>query len=296
MFFPLNPPPPIVANVPVVPLRPCAGLQNRRVHARYRHGDPDIALPVLNAPIVYSRPYDEQITAPMVQLIDQASNRLLPPERPSAILRRMDRKEYFLVQVSQEEDNSTEDGREGDWPYRPRQCPQCKILTKLSVRQHERARTNPARNPQARVKKVELRWGMADGDLAHKLDRLKKFLGEGKKVEVWFGKKRTRQNRNRQVETGERDGLVKKVRDFVTREIGGAEEKASDRQVEEGALSLFFEVRGKGLSGRVARENSLGKGVKKGSEEEKAASGQQRGTEPTNQQELPARKEGAEVS
>lgn len=114
-----------------------------------------------------SRPRDESITSPLVQLVLEESGQLLHPEPPSQILARMDRRKYFLVQVSA--------------PESPTSI--CKIMVKREAIEYERRRIVPPKHEE-RIKELELKWTIGPNDLRRKMEWLKEILEKGKKVDV----------------------------------------------------------------------------------------------------------------
>ncbi|MCJ1462596.1 hypothetical protein MMC07_001198 [Pseudocyphellaria aurata] len=124
-----------------------------------QNGPPQPSLP--------SRPRDESITSRLVQLVSPDTGRILPPEPPSQILARMDRKKFFLVQVS--------------GPEIPDAV--CKIMPKQEAREYEKRKVSLSRREES-PKELELNFSIASNDLKRKMDLLKGFLEEGKQVIV----------------------------------------------------------------------------------------------------------------
>ncbi len=171
-----------------------------------------------------SRLQDEEIRSPFVQLVSDVSNMLLPPERPSGILARLDRKKFFLVQVSQ--------------PTAESPAAVCKIMEKRGVREYEKRKAKPAKNQQALMKQLELSWVIGPNDFRHKMDRLGGFLGEGRKVEVLLAKKK----RGREPSADEARALVDAVKEFVRGIEGVKEYKETEGEV---GVSMLMFLQGK---------------------------------------------------
>ena len=85
------------------------------------------------------------------------------------------------------------------------------------------------------TKNLELNWAIAGGDLKHRLEKMKQFLGEGRKVEVLLGPKK----RGKKASVEEAGGVLKAVREAVGECRGAHEVK---REGEVGAvMTLVFE-------------------------------------------------------
>ncbi|KAF1835594.1 hypothetical protein BDW02DRAFT_567921 [Decorospora gaudefroyi] len=121
----------------------------------------------------------------------------------------------------------------------PEDVPTCRVISKMDLRaQHERKLESMRRQSksQSSVKKMmELNWAIAGGDLKHRLGNLKRFLNEGKKVEVWLGPKK----RGKLATPEEAEGLIKALLDAVA-ECKGAREKKREGQVG-GVMTIVFE-------------------------------------------------------
>lgn len=157
-----------------------------------------------------------------MQLVSEDSDSLLPPESPRSILARMDRKTNFLVEVA----GATGTG-----------LPVCRILPKKGVREYEKAKRQKPRSRSNLMKMLELNWAIEPNDLKHKLDKMKGFLEEGRKVELTIAKKR----RGRDATEGEKAKLLDFIKKFAQGLVGVKEYKAiewigkkKEREGEEG--------------------------------------------------------------
>lgn len=117
---------------------------------------------------------DERIRAKFVQIVNE-ENKLGPPEHIFDVLRSIERPTYFLQQVSPSIDS---------------QPPICKIVNRVTVREHEKARAKAAHAAKASLKQVELNWAIDAHDLSHRLKQLKSFLLKGRKVEIFMKRKK----------------------------------------------------------------------------------------------------------
>ncbi|KAF1849550.1 uncharacterized protein K460DRAFT_404764 [Cucurbitaria berberidis CBS 394.84] len=121
--------------------------------------------------------------------------------------------------------------------------PTCRVISKMELRaQHQRKldilrrqAKNQSTGPAS--KSLELNWAIAGGDLKHRLERLKEFLREGRKVDIMLGPKK----KGRKATEEEAKGVIKAVRDAVV-ECKGAGEVKSEGQVG-GVMTIVFEGR-----------------------------------------------------
>ncbi|KAL8728601.1 MAG: hypothetical protein Q9181_005288 [Wetmoreana brouardii] len=186
---------------------------------------------------------DEAIGAQFIQIVN-ADKSLQQPRSLSDSLASIDRRTYFLVQVGEKlhprYENQPGPG-EGQQDVRPR-IPVCKVIDKSSFRLAERAKLKPKKNASAVTKEVEINWGMAENDLKHRLERLKKFLDEGKRVEVVFGRKRKGWMQRKDVTDREADSILKQIREAAGTVEGAREWKNMEGEVRR-ALVMFFEAK-----------------------------------------------------
>ncbi|EMD90729.1 hypothetical protein COCC4DRAFT_127220 [Bipolaris maydis ATCC 48331] len=125
----------------------------------------------------------------------------------------------------------------------PENLPTCRVISKIDLRaQHERKLETLRRQAKGQgagpiSKSLELNWAIAPGDLKHRLESLKRFLKEGRKVEVLMGPKK----KGRKATPEEADAVIKAVRDAVG-ECKGAREGKSEGQVG-GVMTVVFEGR-----------------------------------------------------
>ncbi|KAL6711441.1 hypothetical protein ACN47E_004375 [Coniothyrium glycines] len=125
----------------------------------------------------------------------------------------------------------------------PEDPPVCREVTKIDLRaKHQRKLDILRRQQQGQgagpaMKNMELNWAIAAGDLKHRLEKLKGFLKEGKKVEVLFGPKR----KGRRASEEESRATLKHVTDAVE-ECKGAKAVKRDG-VLGGIMTVVFEGR-----------------------------------------------------
>lgn len=119
--------------------------------------------------------------------------------------------------------------------------PTCRITDKRALReQFERKLSVVRRQAKGQgagpsMKKLELNWAIAGGDLRHRLEKLREFLKEGRKVEVMLGPKK----RGKKASEEEANAVLTQVRDAVG-ECRGAGEVKSSGEVG-GVMMLVFE-------------------------------------------------------
>lgn len=125
----------------------------------------------------------------------------------------------------------------------PANLPICRVMSKMDLRaQHQRKLDILRRQAKGQTtgpapKSLELNWAIAGGDLKHRLERLKEFLKEGRKVEVLLGPKK----RGRKATADEADGVMRAVRDAVA-DCKGTGEVKSEGTVG-GVMTIVFEGR-----------------------------------------------------
>ncbi|KAH6680228.1 hypothetical protein B0J14DRAFT_578119 [Halenospora varia] len=103
----------------------------------------------------------------------------------------------------------------------------CKIQNKQELyRREKEARKGKGKVPSQTTKTIELNWAIEQGDLAHRMDRLREFLGKGFKVEILLAKKR----KGRVATPEEGTALVNKIKEIIT-EGGWKESKAQEGEL-----------------------------------------------------------------
>jgi translation initiation factor IF-3 len=124
----------------------------------------------------------------------------------------------------------------------PNDMPVCKVVSKMELRQRHQKTLELERRAEKGLgsgkppKNLELNWAISPGDLKHRLNKLKEFLGEGRKVEILLGPKR----RGRVATREECLEVLKRVREAVA-ECKGAVEKKEPQGPVGGVMTLVFE-------------------------------------------------------
>ncbi|PSN66261.1 hypothetical protein BS50DRAFT_574716 [Corynespora cassiicola Philippines] len=175
---------------------------------------------------------DNAIKAAVVNVVD--SNGIFQREIPVDEVR-YDRKTEYLLQV-------TPDKLDGSGKLDPSFVPTCKIVSKMDLRQQLNRKLEIERR-QAKgqgagpsMKNLELNWAIAPGDLKHRLNKLKEFLLDGRKVEILMGSKRG----GKKATEKECLEVLEKVREAVSECKGAWEVKDPEGKLG-GTMTLVFE-------------------------------------------------------
>ncbi|KAI4148867.1 MAG: hypothetical protein LQ340_004899 [Diploschistes diacapsis] len=117
---------------------------------------------------------DEEIQSRQIRIVQEGGG-ISEPQDTRRVLRSIDRKEHFLVQVA---------------PSEKDEIPVCKIMDKKSVFEREREKHRVNKSAEHGSKTIELSWRMAEGDFNHRMKALEQFLAQGRKVEILIAPKR----------------------------------------------------------------------------------------------------------
>lgn len=150
-------------------------------------------------------PRDEEITAYAISVV-AADGKLQAPRRTREVLASIDRKTHMLVMVVPAEAGAP---------------PLCKIVDKKKEWAAAKARKKQqSGGGPVPTKTVELNWAIEQGDLTHRLGRVREFLEKGHKVEIVLAKKR----KGRLATEEEARAVLTKVKEAVE-EVGAKETK-----------------------------------------------------------------------
>ncbi|MCJ1431240.1 hypothetical protein MMC27_000591 [Xylographa pallens] len=148
---------------------------------------------------------DEAIRSRTVRIVS-ADNKIQEPSYLPDILASIDRKTHFVQQVSPV-----------DNPEFP--IPVCKIIDKKESREQERARAKAIKSSQqaASAKKLELSWGIGKHDLEHRMNKVREFLEDGRRVEIVVGASRRKGQAKKaaKIEAQEAAETFKTIREAV---------------------------------------------------------------------------------
>ena len=165
---------------------------------------------------------DEAIQSRDVRVVDDHGS-LQPAESLVSVLASFDRQKYFLVQVS---------------PPDSEEIPVCKILDRVKAREAERAKSKPVKDLSTTTKQLELGWAIDTNDLGHRMNKMKEFLEQGRRVEIIISPKK----RARKVARDEASLVVKRIRERIG-QVEGAKEWKEMQGVPGGMVTIFVEGR-----------------------------------------------------
>lgn len=189
------------------------------------------------APEVRSEKWDEEIKSRTIYIVDPTTNRL--SEQPMTrydVLSRIDRTTHRLIQVGEAPAPATASTSSNYDPFgdlsRPAApaatIPVCKIQSKRDIYLEQARKTAEAKEKKrlsaitSSVKTLELNWAIDANDLGHRLERMREFLEEGRKVEVVLAAKK----KGRKASTQECEGVLRRIRAVVDEVDGSREDKA----------------------------------------------------------------------
>lgn len=172
------------------------------------------------------RPRDEEIKYRAVQLVDPGTGKLQPTLLSRRdVLQSYDPKTHYLEQLSNNDRND------------PNFVPVCKIVCKKEAYAAEKARKleqkeakkTTVKSSAAMMKTIELNWAIDANDLKHRLDRLKDFLEEGRRVEVVLARKK----RGRRATVEECEGVLQKLDECIESVPGASEMVKKDKPAQQ---------------------------------------------------------------
>lgn len=215
------------------------------------------------APETRTQKWDNEITARTIYLVDPKTGKLevdpeigdldretgeIDPETVEPklftrydVMKNLDTKLYRLVQLSPDDDPNHRDR------------PICKIVSKKSAyeaEQRKKAQQKEAKaikSKEQSLKTLELNWAIDPNDLGHRLDKVKEFLAEGRKVEIVLASKK----RGRKASPQECKDVLDRIKSAVGDVKGAVEAKPF-----EGKMAGFGTVVLQGKAGAAAKEAS----------------------------------------
>ena len=176
--------------------------------------------------------WNEEITAQQIQLVNPETNALDEPVTRYDVLNSLDLKTHRLVQLTEDTE---------DKPY-----PVCKIVSKKEEyaaekrKKEQQKEIKQAAAKERSVKTLELNWAIDGNDLAHRLEKVRGFLEEGRRVEVVLAAKK----RGRKASKEECAEVLEKIR-AVAEGVRGAKEA----KPMEGAVGGFATLVWQGKAG-----------------------------------------------
>ena len=161
---------------------------------------------------------DEAIQANAVHLVSEDGS-LTTPHSLISVLSSLNREKQFLTQVAINGQS---------------ELPICKIQDKVTAREAARAKDKAAKAAAAKKdKQLEIGWGIGPNDLGHRLNKMKDFVAQGRRVEINVGMKR----RAREVGPDQMVALLKTIKKRIDRD-GAKEWKEMEGKV--GDMVTFF--------------------------------------------------------
>lgn len=205
-------------------------------------------------------PWDEEIRAQLIYVVDPTTNQLptsaetsetLPPRTRYDVLNSLDRKTHRLVQVAEPED-----------PEDKLSPAICKIVSKKDSYEQEKKKKVAAKQASSGVKAkegsmktLELNWAIDGNDLGHRLGKVREFLAEGRKVEVVFAAKK----KGRKASLEECKGVLERVRGVVGEVHGAKEGKPLEGKVG-GFATLLLEGSAQAVQAGASGKSGAGQG------------------------------------
>ncbi|KAF2502445.1 hypothetical protein BU16DRAFT_8948 [Lophium mytilinum] len=182
-------------------------------------------------PIQDTYTVDENIRSTYINLVDEQG--FHPACRLRNTLSGLDREQFHVVLLSKP-------NGELPTPSDPDSLPTCKIVAKRELQQRRKTKLKQASKQKsvlASKKQLEVNWAIDANDLRHRLNRLKEFLMQGRKVEVMLG---TKAKAKRKATREEAEAVLEKVRDAVRECKGSSETKKADGTIG-GVMTLYFD-------------------------------------------------------
>lgn len=105
------------------------------------------------------------------------------------------------------------------------------------MREFERAKAKPVKNRQATMKQLEISWTIDPHDFEHKMKHLRRFLEEGRRVEVLVAKKT---KHRRDPTPNEATALLDGIRLVVAKVEGAVEPRRPEGFITK-VMTMFFE-------------------------------------------------------
>lgn len=174
---------------------------------------------------VREQKWNEEITARVIQLVNPETNALDDPVTRYDVLNTLDLKTHRLVQVADAK------------PY-----PVCKIVSKKEEyaaekrRKEQQKEVKQAAAKERSIKTLELNWAIDGNDLAHRLEKVRTFLEEGRRVEIVLAAKK----RGRKASKEECEEVLGKIRE-VAEGVRGAKEPKGFEGVVGGFATMVWQ-------------------------------------------------------
>jgi len=156
-----------------------------------------LALRAMSSSTTGKRLIDDNIPFRLVRLADSESGSLNPLAPLKSILNSIDRKTHHVELVA-------------DMPD-----PIVKIVdTKQAREKYKEAKKRAQAAARAQVRKeIQLTWAVAEGDLAHKLEKVRRELVGGKKVDLIFASRKGQAAPTKQVKNARLEDILETLAD-----------------------------------------------------------------------------------
>jgi translation initiation factor IF-3 len=154
-----------------------------------------IVNPALLSTFAHRRPTNEEIKHKYVQVVNE-EGKLNSPTGLDSVLASIDRKEFYVELVNDDQ-------------------PIVKILNKKAEFDKAKARTK-AKKAAARApeqKEIQMTWGVAAGDLEHKLNKVRKELEKKNRVDLIFAPKKKQPMPNPDERAAKVDEVFEELKD-----------------------------------------------------------------------------------
>ena len=176
------------------------------------------------APEQRTHKWNDEITSAVIYLVDPQTNDLSPIQTRADVMSRTNLDTHRLVQVGTQPDPWDPEGSEP--------IPICKVQDKKATYQAEKARKQNAKESKKAsaaaltVKTLELNWAIDGNDLGHRLELLRGFLAQGRKVEVVLAAKKA--GKGRKASKEECEAVLTRIMEVVGEVPGAKEAKAME--------------------------------------------------------------------
>jgi len=181
-------------------------------------------------------PRDEEITWPILELVQTDGTRGPPTPTPQLLLKVNPRTESLVVVA-------LPDPKAADSP----QYPLCKIVNKVAEEQARRERRKSERLKAVQLKELELNWAIDPHDMEHRLRKMRGWLEKGMRVEVLLMNKKHKRAATRE----EAKEALRKVRNALS-EVPGAKEVGNG----DGELGKSLKLRFDGPVGGIPSKDA----------------------------------------
>lgn len=179
-------------------------------------------------PEVRDQKWNEEITARLLQLVDPETKKLGEPTTRFDVLKNLDMKTHRLVQLTPDD------------PTDRNFVPVCKIVSKKESYEADKKKKEQQKDAkrdaakERSVKTLELNWAIDSNDLGHRLEKVRSFLEEGRRVEVVLASKK----KGRKASREECEEVLGRIRGVVEA-VNGAKETSKGLEGKVGGFATL---------------------------------------------------------